>query len=222
MVGVAAAIGGGLALVGGVAGSAIQASAAGDATDEQRRQFQQVQETLAPYVQAGNRATRALEQLVGSSSAESVAEAESNPVFQELLKQGEEAILQNAAATGGLRGGRTQEALARFRPTLLQDFINQRYNQLAGLAQLGQASAAQQAAAGIQTGENISSGILAQGSAFAQPLNALGGLGGRLLGEGLESAFAGGSGGGGVSPSPISNAEWEALASGLINPGRGF
>jgi hypothetical protein len=222
MVGVAAAIGGGLALAGGIGGSLIQAGAASDATDAQRAQFDEVQRTLAPYVQAGTRATSQLEQLVGANRAQAVADIAASEDFQGLLEQGEEAILQNAAATGGVRGGNTQGLLARFRPNLLQDFINQRYQQLAGIAQLGQASAAQQAAAGLQTGENISSGILAQGSAFAQPLNALGGLGGRLLGEGIESAFAGGGGGGGINPSNISNAEWEALASGLINPGRGF
>lgn len=77
------------------------------------------------------------------------------PEYQSLVQQGEEAILQNAAATGGLRGGNVQAALAEYRPQVLSQLLNQRYNRLAGITNIGQASAAGQATAGQQTASNI-------------------------------------------------------------------
>lgn len=63
-----------------------------------------------------------------------------SPLLAELTKQGEEAILQRSAATGGLRGGNVQGALAQFRPQMLQAEIDKYYNRLAGLSGTGQQS----------------------------------------------------------------------------------
>jgi hypothetical protein len=98
--------------------------------------------------------------------------------FQELAKQGEQGILQNAAATGGLRGGNVQAALAQFRPALLNQLIESQYGKLAGLTslgstsaenllRLGQASAAGTAAAGQQSAQNIGNLMVGQGQAQA-------------------------------------------------------
>ncbi len=122
--------------------------------------------------------------------AAAVARIEGQPMFQALARQGEDAILQNASATGGLRGGNTQGALARFRPQLLNQFIEQQYGRLAGITALGQQSAAGVGTAGLQTGTNIANilqnagaaqaaGYGAQGQIWA---NTLGGLGGSLAG----------------------------------------
>src|SRR5206468_3591196 len=46
------------------------------------------------------------------------------PAFTSALTLGENRILQNASATGGLRGGNTQGALAYFAPSLLAQQIN--------------------------------------------------------------------------------------------------
>ena len=107
-----------------------------------------------------------------------ISALEAGPEFQALTQAGEEAILQSAAATGGLRGGQTQAALAQFRPQVLSSLINQQYSRLGGLtalgqtttqnvAQLGQAAAAGQAAAGQQTAANISNLFGQQGAAQA-------------------------------------------------------
>lgn len=61
-----------------------------------------------------------------------------SPLLAELTRQGEEAILQNAAATGGLRGGNTQAALAEFRPQMLQNEIDKQFARLAGIGGMGQ------------------------------------------------------------------------------------
>jgi hypothetical protein len=93
------------------------------------------------------------------------------PQMQALVQQGENAILQNASATGGLRGGNTQAALAQFRPQMLSQLLQQQFQNLGGISGLGQASAAGQAAAAQQTGQSIS-GLLGQQGA-AQAGNAL-------------------------------------------------
>jgi hypothetical protein len=98
--------------------------------------------------------------------------------FQELAKQGEQGILQNASATGGLRGGNVQAALSQFRPALLNQLIESQYGKLAGLTslgstsaenllRLGQASAAGTAAAGQQSAQNIGNLMVGQGAAQA-------------------------------------------------------
>jgi hypothetical protein len=80
-----------------------------------------------------------------------VAGQEQSPIFQALARQGEEALLQQASATGGLRGGNIQGALAQFRPGLLNQFLEQQYGRLGGMTALGQQSAAGVGAAGQQT-----------------------------------------------------------------------
>ena len=60
-----------------------------------------------------------------------------------MLGEAENALLQNASATGGLRGGNTQSALSELRPALLTSLIEQSYSRagdLAGYGQLGRAN----------------------------------------------------------------------------------
>ena len=84
-----------------------------------------------------------------------------------MTRQGEEAILQQASATGGLRGGNVQAALSQFRPQVLNSLIEQQYNRLGGLATLGQASAAGQGAQGMASASNIGNLLANQGAAIA-------------------------------------------------------
>ncbi len=172
-----AAIGAVGSIAGGViSGSATRsagreaAQATSDATAlsvaEQSRQFERATEILSDYVKIGTgeeggaqgsiQAQQALLGLLGDEEQQNaITSIEEGAEYQALARQGEEAILQNASATGGLRGGNTQGALAQFRPQLLNQLIQQRYGNLAGLTQLGQASAAGTASIGQATGANI-------------------------------------------------------------------
>ena len=164
-----------------------QAGAAQAGIDEQRRQFDLTQNLLQPYTQAGAPALQQQQAFLGLGGAPAQQQAiqgiEQSPAMQAMLQQGENAMLQNASATGGLRGGNIQGALAQFRPQLLNQLINQQYERLGGLTNLGQASAAGVGAAGMQTGENIANllgqqgaaqagGIMGQAKAQSQLLNA--------------------------------------------------
>lgn len=143
-----------------------QASMAG--VEEQRRQFDKLVELMAPYVAAGEGSMAGQQALVGLKGPEAQRQAisalEQSPEFASLIQQGENALLQQASATGGLRGGNTQAALAQFRPQILSALIEQQYGRLGGLTKIGQASAAGQAAAGMETGSNVAN-LLQQGGA---------------------------------------------------------
>lgn len=174
-----------------------QTEAADRGIEEQQRQFDAMQKLLSPYVQGGEQAMGAQRDILGLSgqpAQKSAVDAIQNSAqFGALAKQGENAILQNAAATGGLRGGNTQGALAQFRPQLLNSLIDQQYSRLGGLTQLGQASAAGVGAAGMQSGDAITAllqqsgaaqagGALAKGAANAQFGNTVVGALGQFVG----------------------------------------
>lgn len=139
--------------------------------EEQRRQFDAVQKLLAPYVGAGESAIAGQQGLLGlagpAAQQQAIAGIESSPQFEAMMKQGENAILQNASATGGLRGGNVQATLAQFRPQLLSQLIESQFSKLGTVSGLGQASAAGQAAAAQQTGANIGNALTQQGQAAA-------------------------------------------------------
>lgn len=195
-----------IALVGGSVGSAVvqsnsakkasraQVQAADKGIAEQKRQFDAMQKLLTPYVEAGETALGGQMALGGMSGADAQAKAiasiEGGAEFGAMTRQGEEAILQNASATGGLRGGNTQGALAQFRPQVLSSLINQQYNRLGGLAASGQNAAANVGAAGMQTGQAVSNlygqqgaavagAQMARGQAFGNALGSMGTLAGR-------------------------------------------
>jgi hypothetical protein len=96
----------------------------------------------APYAAAGRDALaqqRAIAGLDGpEAQAAAFAQIENSPQFQSMIDQSEQAILANASATGGLRGGNVQQSLAQNRPQILSDLINQQYNRFGGLASAGQ------------------------------------------------------------------------------------
>lgn len=151
------------------AGAQTAASEAGIA--EQRRQFDAVRELLKPYVEAGTGAIGAQQNLIGlggdKAQQKAIEALQKSPQFQMLQQQGENALLQNAAATGGLRGGNIQAALAQFRPQLLSQLIESQFGKLGSLSGLGQASAAGQAAAAQQTGSDIATLLGQTGAAQA-------------------------------------------------------
>lgn len=171
-------------IVGGtqLLGGALQAGAAEDAAaaqsesaqkgiDEQRRQFDIMRELLKPYVEAGLPALQAQQALLGlggpGAEAEQIGMIERSPGFNALVKQGENAMLQNASATGGLRGGNLQAALAQFRPQMLASELDRRYSRLGGMTALGQQSAAGVGTAGMQSASNIADLYGQQGAAIA-------------------------------------------------------
>ena len=155
--------------------------------EEQRRQFDQLQEMLKPFIKAGYSATEQLQEYAapGKNAFEqqqallglrgqdeyqnAIASIENGPQMQALTQQGENALLQNAAATGGLRGGNLQAALAQFRPKMLSELLDQQYSKLGGITALGQ-----QTQAGLFSGGQASAAM--QADAGQNMANAVTGL----------------------------------------------
>lgn len=134
---------------------------------------------------------------------QAINQFEQSPMFQALARQGETAILQNASATGGLRGGNVQGALGQFRPALLNQQIQQQFQNLGGLTALGQSSAAGVGAGGFQAAGNI--GNLLNNNATNQGNAALAGANATSQGLGRFANTVGGlfgSGGFGGSSLP--------------------
>lgn len=214
MSGIATAVVGG-AVISGVMSSKAQKNAAKTAAnaqidasemgvEEQRRQFDAVQKLLKPYADAGLSGLTGQQDLLGINGTAAQQAAINNinnsSEMQTYLQQGENAILQNASATGGLRGGNTQAALAQFRPQLLNQLINQRYQNYAGLTSLGQNAAAGTGNAGMQTASNISNlyqqtgaaqagAALASGQATANMWNSVNGAIGQIGGMKMMGMF---------------------------------
>lgn len=178
-------------VIGGITGASQQAKAAEAAAStqagaaeagiaEQRRQFDMLTELLRPYVEAGQPALQGQQSLIGLRGAPeqqaAISALEQSPFFQSAVRQGEEALLQRASATGGLRGGNIQAALAQFRPQMLENQIAQQYERLGGLTSLGQASAAGQAEGGLRSASSISNLLTQRGQAIAGGQVARGGV----------------------------------------------
>ena len=196
-------------------GSSMQASAAGDAAaaqgaksqagiEEQRRQLDEMRKLLQPYTEAGIPALEQQQTLLGLKGPEAeqaaIARLTGGETFKALAAQGENALLQQASATGGLRGGNLQAALGQFRPQLLSNLIEQQYGRLGGMTNLGQASAAGVGAAGMETGTNIANllgqqgaaeagGILGEAKAYGQLFNLPGQFVGAQIGAGKKPGF---------------------------------
>lgn len=214
MSGIATAVIGG-AVIGGVMSSKAQKKAANSAAnaqiessemgvEEQRRQFDAIQKLLKPYADAGLSGLTGQQDLLGVNGTAAQQTAINNinnsSEMQTYLQQGENSILQNASATGGLRGGNTQAALAQFRPQLLNQLINQRYQNLAGMTALGQNAAAGTGNAGMQTASNISNlyqqtgaaqagAALASGQATANAWNGVNSAMGQVAGMKMMGVF---------------------------------
>jgi hypothetical protein len=151
--------------------SGTESAATQTAIDEQKRQFDAMKALLKPYTEAGTQSLIATQDLAGLNGPESQAAAikaiSDSPEMAAMTQQGENAILQQGAATGGLRGGNVQGSLAQFRPQALSSLINQQYGRLGGITQIGQASAAGMAAGGMQHASSLGDLFMRQGSAIA-------------------------------------------------------
>lgn len=183
----------GATLIGGMMSSSAQSDAANSAAGaqrdassaqigESRRQFDQIQELLNPWVTEGRYNLGKQGELIGrfgyGPQKDAIDAIAQGPEMAAGVQQGENAMVQNASATGGLRGGNLEGALAQFRPQMLAKLVNQRYQQYAGLNSQGQNAAAMVGNAAATSGQQVitalgdagaatAGGYLAQGQATA-------------------------------------------------------
>lgn len=126
----------------------MSASAAGDASDAQSqaasnnlalatRQYDTMQGQISPYLAAGQTGITDYGNLLGSNGVDAqnqaIGDIKNGAQYQGLMQTGNENILANASATGGLRGSNTSNTLANTSISTLNGLITQR---LAGYGQL--------------------------------------------------------------------------------------
>lgn len=190
-----AAVMGAVAVGGSLISSSMQADAAGNAADvqagasreqvmERQRQFDLMQSLLKPWVDSGTTALGQQGNLIGLGGADKQTQAidalRTGPQFQALQKTGQNAILQNAAATGGLRGGNVNAALGQYDMSILSGLIDQQYGRLNGIATQGQNAAAGVGTAAVNTGagnaQSIGEAAAAQAGGIMGGANAASGF----------------------------------------------
>lgn len=165
--------------------------------DLESQGFQQQQAILNPILQ-----DKQYEQIGMEQQRQAIQQIEQGPLFQELARQGEAALLANASATGRRGAEDTQSALARYRPQLLNQLIDQTYARLGGLTNVGQTAAqnllniGQASAAGVGAGALQSGNAMANleaGKAAAQAAGIQGAAAGQAAGVGgFANAISGG------------------------------
>lgn len=234
-----------LAIAGaGIAGSVISANGAKSAADtqanatqsqiaQQNYEFNTVRGLLKPYVDAGtngligyNNAVQGYQGILGNlnnltgangngAQQTAINGLQQNPLYTTSMNLGQQAILANASATGGLRGGNTIANLGYLPGQVLSNVMQTQIgnlgtslngqgnlvSQYGNLVNVGQNSAAGTGQAAMNTGNNITGLIGQQGAigagATLAGTNALTGAIGQI--PKLLGAFGGGGGGGGYN-----------------------
>jgi hypothetical protein len=148
-----------------------QAQALQQAIGEQRRQYDQSRSDFLPYLNAGTGALGQVQGILGLNGGDIQQQLldslKGSPAFTSRYDTGVDTILQNAAATGGLRGGNTNNSLANFGSSLFSDVIQQQLGNLGGLVNIGSGTAGQLGSLGQQNANSISSLLSDQGKARA-------------------------------------------------------
>lgn len=103
-------------------------------------------------------------------------ELKASPFYQSLYRTGEESTLQNAAATGGIRGGNTQRALADFGADTFAATIQNQLQNLSGLSNMGLGATNSIASIGQNTANSVGTSLNAQGAARASDFLTRGGI----------------------------------------------
>lgn len=217
----AGAIGG----VASIASGAMNASAASSAANAQTQssqqalqlqaqEFAQVQKNLSPYMTGGANALTSYQNLIGgngnAAQQSAISGLQTNPLYTSLVGAGDQAVLANASATGGLRSGNTSYNLANFNANALAQTYQSQIGNLGSLTSLGEnaaAGAGNAAQSYANSASNIlgnigsaqAGGILGSSGALTGGINSglssiLGGIGGNYgYGSGLLGALGGGS-----------------------------
>lgn len=144
--------------VAGIAGSRSaakkQESANKRAIALQREMWNTSRNDLAPYRDAGTPAVNQLLELVTNPEAQADY-VHTNPFYRAQMQQAQDAVFANQAARGMLGSGATASALQQQYLAQGDQFLNNQYNRLLGLAGMGQSAAAGTASINQQVGNQI-------------------------------------------------------------------
>jgi hypothetical protein len=119
----------------------LQYDAAMKGVAESARQFDLTRADFASEQQLGEDAIGGFRGLVGLDGADeqqaAIMALRESPLYQSLYRNGEEATLANASATGGIRGGNTQRSLYELGEDTLSRVIQQQLGNYGGAIGIG-------------------------------------------------------------------------------------
>lgn len=181
---------------------------------ESARQFDATRADFAPYQALGASAAPHLGNLAGVNGNDALdAEIQAimgGPRYGQIVQNGEDAILANASATGGMRGGNTQDGLARFRGDALSSEIARQMSDYGGLVGIGTGASgavgnfganavAQQAMLRNQGADAKAQGVLTRAGIAARNWQNAGGFIDSAISAAMGVPGGGGSSGGDMS-----------------------
>lgn len=148
----------GLAAV-GIAGAAVSAgtsiygavnssNAASDASNATMSMYNQTRQDLLPYITGGTNALSSLNSLMTNPTS-ALSTLESYPGYQWALQEGTNALDRSAASKGLLLSGGQLKDVTSYGQGLASQTFQNYYNQLYGIASLGENAAAQSGNQGL-------------------------------------------------------------------------
>lgn len=150
------------------------------ALGEEHRQFDLTRSDFAPWRDAGGLALGQQGDLTGIHGAGvqqgAIDALMQSPLYQSLYRNGMEANLQNASATGGVRGGNEVRSLADFGSDTLAQVIQQQLGNLGAISGQGLAATGSTANSGDQLTQAIASILGQQGQVRAGGILTRGGI----------------------------------------------
>lgn len=151
--------------------AAAQTAALQQGIDATNAQNALTQQQLEPYLTAGTQALGQQSNLLGLNGAGvqqgSIDALKASPLYQSLFGNGEDAILANGSATGGLRGGNIQRSLFELGRDTLAQTIEAQLSRLGGLAGQGLGAAGTGGALGADAARQLATLFGGQGQAKA-------------------------------------------------------
>lgn len=172
----------------------------GQALAQEQQQRDITRADFSPWRTEGGAALTGQGDLLGLHGADpqaaAIAQLQGSPLYQTLFRNGLEANLQNASATGGIRGGNEVRSLADFGRDTLAQTIQQQLGNLGSVSGQGLTAAGMGAQSGDALTQAIAQILGNQGQVAAGGILTRGGIN-QANWNNLGSAF--GSGGGGLS-----------------------
>lgn len=208
-IGAAAVVGGGASIIASNKTSKAAKSAAATNNALQTQVYNENKATLSPYVGTGNKATTAIEGLLGiggdsAASAAAFNNYKNSTEYTSRIKQGQDSVTASLGARGLLDSGAAQKALLQYGQTFGSNEFGTYLGNLQGQQQVGLGAASAQAGVGTNyanaTSANNNNAANASGNAALSSASQINGIlsnaiGAYSMSKGLGSSY-GGSGGG--------------------------
>lgn len=145
-------------------------NAANQSAETQQQMYQQGQQAVRPYQEAGKVGLQGYQNLLTPEGmGQFASDYTQGPMYQMLQQQAEDATLRNASATGGLRTGQSNVALSTIAPQLINQAYNQQLQGFGTLMNQGAQSAGQTAGLATNVGVNVGNTQYQGGVAATQP-----------------------------------------------------